>query len=393
MCQLDFGGNTLNRGKNAQTPRKITDVILDRKISWLELFYDLVFVAALHAITSSLAEHWSGQNVVTALLLFVGLYRIWQELAWFFDLHGRSTVRINVIIMLIFAGLVAVAITTPGVFNGHWTYFIIAYLVVHLLVTYNWWTTGYYDPQHRVTSYPYTFIHSVISVLLIAMVFASSAQLNQFLFLSFQIIAFCTPMLIHRAFEGEVQTRGLEFQVSDSLQERYGEFTMIILGEGVATLIELGTSATGQPIKFWWVATTLLMIIAIWWLYYTLVDGLIIKGKRYRTVWWYRILNVGWSVLLVGSLFAGLYQEEIELSPFVLTVSVALSLLVLLLSTGHYQSKTIFKKPWLMLLVAMMIGLVGGLPAFLILPGLDLILVILIICVERIRSSTDGQNG
>ncbi len=56
-------------------PRTIKNVIKNRKTSWLELFYDLIFAVVFSRLTESLLEHRTLTGFINAILTFFWL--IW----------------------------------------------------------------------------------------------------------------------------------------------------------------------------------------------------------------------------------------------------------------------------------------------------------------------------
>ncbi|MGO5298524.1 low temperature requirement protein A [Lactobacillus amylovorus] len=79
-------------------PRTIENVIKNRKISWLELFYDLIFAVVFSRLTESLLEHQTLTGFINAILTFFWLIWGWGELSGYFDNHGNDSI-INILII------------------------------------------------------------------------------------------------------------------------------------------------------------------------------------------------------------------------------------------------------------------------------------------------------
>ena len=79
-------------------PRTIENVIKNRKISWLELFYDLIFAVVFSRLTESLLEHQTLTGFINAILTFFWL--IWGQggFSGYFDNHGNDSI-INILII------------------------------------------------------------------------------------------------------------------------------------------------------------------------------------------------------------------------------------------------------------------------------------------------------
>ena len=59
-------------------PKNFAERKHERKISWLELFYDLVYVAAISQLTHHLAEHPSWHEAAYSFLLFALIFWSWS---------------------------------------------------------------------------------------------------------------------------------------------------------------------------------------------------------------------------------------------------------------------------------------------------------------------------
>lgn len=103
-------------------PRTIENVIKNRKISWLELFYDLIFAVVFSRLTESLLEHQTLTGFINAILTFFWL--IWGQggFSGYFDNHGNDSI-INILIInidMILIGLASIFI--PEAVNGNFHY-------------------------------------------------------------------------------------------------------------------------------------------------------------------------------------------------------------------------------------------------------------------------------
>jgi low temperature requirement protein LtrA len=77
-------------------PKNFDDRKYERKISWLELFYDLVYVAAISQLTHHIAAHPSLHTVLLSFLLFSMVFWSWVNGSQYYDLHGPDSIRTRV---------------------------------------------------------------------------------------------------------------------------------------------------------------------------------------------------------------------------------------------------------------------------------------------------------
>src|SRR3954466_1161655 len=136
-------------------PKNFSERAKERKVSWLELFYDLAYVAVIAQLTQQLAMQPSWTTVGRVFLLFALVFWSWVNGSQYYDLHGSDSIRTRVFTFLQMIAISAVAIAIPGVFEGHHRPFAIAFLIIQGLITYLWWSVGLYDRSHRVLNLPY----------------------------------------------------------------------------------------------------------------------------------------------------------------------------------------------------------------------------------------------
>ena len=79
-------------------PRTINHQIANRKVSWLELFYDLIFAVVIARLTDSLLENLTITSIGYSVLIFGWFIWGWNEVSGYFDNHGNDSI-INVLII------------------------------------------------------------------------------------------------------------------------------------------------------------------------------------------------------------------------------------------------------------------------------------------------------
>ncbi len=97
-----------------QPPRAHGDVIEDRTVSFLELFYDLVYVVLIAGAAATLAHGITWRSVGEFLAIFGLIWLAWVNSTTLYDLHGREDLRTRtcVFIQMLLAALLAVFVAT-----------------------------------------------------------------------------------------------------------------------------------------------------------------------------------------------------------------------------------------------------------------------------------------
>ena len=256
-----------------QPPGRYADRLTDRRVSFLELFFDLVFVVVISQLGHHLASHTSWAGVWWFVFLFYAVWSSWLNGTLYYDLHTTNDVSVRV---FTFAQMLTVALM--AVFIGHvpgegTDGFAVAYAANTLLLVILWFRTGLHDPAHRPASGPYS-----IGYLMAAVLFAASAAFEGPVTYWMWVIALASEVLgfvigMHRWTPPETQQSDATIVTTPSLIERMGLFVIIVLGEvivgAVAGMADLDPlDATGIVIGLLGV----LVAIGLWWIYFDLVS-------------------------------------------------------------------------------------------------------------------------
>jgi low temperature requirement protein LtrA len=256
-----------------QPPARFEDRPTDRRITFLELFFDLVFVVVISQLAHRLAEHPSWSGVGWFAFLFYAIWSSWINGTLYHDLHGTNDVSARV---FTFAQMLAVAVMAafiadvPGAGSGG---FALAYAANSGVLVILWLRTGLHDPSHRAASVPYSFAYLVAAVL-----FAVSASADQGARLWFWTIGLAIQILgnvvaFKRWTPPASQTGDAVIATTPSLIERLGLFVIIVLGEVIVGAVD--GMAEVAPVEPEGIAIGLLGIlvaIGLWWIYFDLVS-------------------------------------------------------------------------------------------------------------------------
>ena len=253
-------------------PRNFAERKQQRKISWLELFFDLAYVAAISQLTHHIADHPSWQETTFSLLLFALIFWSWVNASQYYDLHGDDSIRTRLMTFWQMLAVTSVAITIQDMFEGYHRSFVVCFSFIQVLVTYLWWSVGLYDPSHRVFNKFYTFNYLLALALLIISWF-TSFQTATILWI-FVLILNLTPGLTGaRTIVRVIKERGQVFSASEALVERFGLFTIIVLTESILGTVS-GITRVKDQHPTTWIAFIIGILIAflLWSLYFDMTS-------------------------------------------------------------------------------------------------------------------------
>jgi len=254
-------------------PKKFDRETEDRRVSWLELFYDLVYVIAISRITHHLSLHISIADFLEYTGLFILIFWGWINGSLYHDLHGNEGLRTRLMTlwqMMIIAAL-AITIDQPSVkpfFN-----ITIVLIIMQVYITYIWWSVGFYDRSHRKYNLPYTILYLVSLGLMVLSLFTGTSSLKWIVPLV--IICNYAPPFISSQL---LRRNSLDLTLSSSMFERLGLFAIIVFGEVVLGVVN-GISQIISADFYTWLnfALALAIVFSLWWIFFTLVSNRAVK--------------------------------------------------------------------------------------------------------------------
>ncbi|MGD2078275.1 MAG: low temperature requirement protein A [Chloroflexota bacterium] len=286
-------------------PRRASDRELQRSVTFLELFYDLVYVVLIAQLAHTLAEHVTLSGALGYGFLFIIVWWAWFNGSSYHDIHGNNDIRTRIFTFLQMFTVAAMAIFAGDALGESSVGFALSYAAFQLILTYLWWRTGVYDPNHRPLSRPYSFVFLVTTLLFVVSILVPIPVR----FYLWGVAVLLSLILPFNTFRQGRNNRGAQeeinriINVSPSLVERFGLLTIIVLGEVVVGTVN---GVAERPELNWSVGITaaLGMIIAIglWWIYFDFVSHrkpIATTGKVSQ--WFYLHLPLTAGIAAVGA--------------------------------------------------------------------------------------------
>lgn len=325
-----------------QPPRRLADRDTERSVTFLELFYDLVYVVLVAELAHSLAGHVSRTGFAQFAFLFVIVWWAWFNGTTYHDLHGNNDIRTRVFTFLQMVCVAAMAVFAHTAWGEGAVGFALSYAAFQLILMILWWRTGVYDPSHRPLSRPYTVVY-LLSVLLFAGSVFAAPPVRYYLWGLALLLSLLLPLYIMNLGRSNPQVQAQIDQAatfSPSLVERFGLFTIIVLGEVVVGTVQ---GMAGHHHLTWQVGLTgllgMLIAVGIWWVYFDFISHhQPLPGTNAVLAWTYLHLPLTFGIVAVGAAVLNVVEQAGE--PLSLAVrwllvgNVALVLIVITLLMG-----------------------------------------------------------
>ncbi|MCH8908291.1 MAG: low temperature requirement protein A [Candidatus Heimdallarchaeota archaeon] len=105
----------------------------DQKVTWVELFFDLVFVFAVTQVVVLLEHDLSGRTIVQAILIFWLIWWSWTQFTWTLNLMDTTHSFVQFITLVTTAVAFLMATTIPRAFGGRALWFAIPYVLTRVI--------------------------------------------------------------------------------------------------------------------------------------------------------------------------------------------------------------------------------------------------------------------
>lgn len=238
------------------------------RVTFVELFFDLVFVFAVTQISHTLLHHFTPLGAAHVVVLFLAVWWVWVFTAWVTNWLNPELTPVRLLLFLMMLGGLVLSTTIPTAFEGRGLWFAIAYAAMQVGRTAFWL---FATPRHR-TAVRHNAIRiltwlSISAVLWIAGGL-SEGETRLWLWIaavSWEYIAPAARFWVPKLGFSSVEAWAVE---GGHMAERCGLFVIIALGEAIvvngATFSELTWNAD-NILAF---VSALVGAIAMWWIYF-----------------------------------------------------------------------------------------------------------------------------
>jgi low temperature requirement protein LtrA len=237
---------------------------VDRRATWLELFLDLVFVAAIAEAGSALSTDPTASGFGRFLFLILPIFWAWAGFTFYATRFDTDDLVYRLLTLLGMFAVAGLASAVPHALNGGQNSFVVAYVCVRtiLLVLY---VRVYRDVEAARAIAGWFILGFGVAVGIWLTSLAVPVPWKYLLWAVALAVEYTTPIRAWRLFRGTpIDPR--------HLPERFGLLVIIVLGEGVIGVV-LGTAQVSWTFQSGAVAFAgFLTGAAIWWLYFDFLD-------------------------------------------------------------------------------------------------------------------------
>jgi low temperature requirement protein LtrA len=238
----------------------------ERHATWLELFFDLVFVVIISQLSHFLLHEISLLRFLEFLFLFIPVWWAWTGVTFYSTRFYSDNVGHRLLLLLQMGGAGAMAVNISGAFNNTFSGFAISYAFMRLILVIEYVRVFRTIKSSELESVNplvkrYIIGFSIAAIIWFISAFVPSTNIRFTLWVIGLIIDFATP----------ITARKLQAQYAPNifhLPERMGLFTLIVLGESIVGIVNGMTEQVWNVYSVIEASLGLCISFSLWWLYF-----------------------------------------------------------------------------------------------------------------------------
>ncbi|AXL13676.1 low temperature requirement protein A [Microbacterium foliorum] len=240
-----------------------------RTASTLELFFDLVFVVAVSIASAELHHALSHGDFVHGItsyaMVFFAVWWAWMNFTWFATSFDTDDWLYRVMTIVQMGGVLVFAAGIPAAFErGDFTLSVLGYIVMRIAMVAQWLRASRGAGELRAATRRYAAGIAAVQVLWVLFLLIPAGPLQLIAFVVFALIEVSVPVFA----EYRRQTPWHPHHIT----ERYGLFTLIVLGESLLAsanaIIDASHELESLVPLISISVLTLVVTASLWWIYF-----------------------------------------------------------------------------------------------------------------------------
>lgn len=324
--------------------------------TWLQLFFDLVYVAILIELGDRLSGELTLEGIIAFIIIFIPVWWSWLEFVDYGRRYPVDDIGQRILTALYMGAMLLLAfeihiMTTSASFS-----FLATYGVSKFILALMYGRAWYYYPEYRHLTRDRSLSYMVIGIAWITLAIMAPSSVGPLLVII--VLGALVPWIIRRLHIAIERSHLPKPEIKYHFTlHRFGELTIIVLGE---FFIKLVTSSSGRELVLvnYLIGASLLGIsLSLWWLYFDHLEHTSLDKVRLRLgLWMYTHLPFMAAITLYGvvgnKIFAqkpGAPLDDIKRLLFALALAIALLAFAVIERTSRERDEALSRldQPWL----------------------------------------------
>ncbi|MET7876477.1 low temperature requirement protein A [Micromonospora profundi] len=250
--------------RGARTP--VRDPEASRRVTLLELFFDLVYVVALALISRGLVQQLDWHQAAQALVLLAAVWWTWAITTLVTDLYDPERTEIKMLISAVMFGALLMTTAIPEAFGARGIVFAGAYVAIHLGRGLFLMPAVRHEPefQRRAARIFTWFAVSAIPWIVGAFVSGDARLACWALALAIDYVGFRLAYPVPGLGVVPEEQRNV---TAEHLSERYQQFFIIALGDAILTIGTMFSLAHSELLNISGFAVAFATTLLLWRIY------------------------------------------------------------------------------------------------------------------------------
>jgi low temperature requirement protein LtrA len=254
-----------------EAPRLRGDADEELRTTWLEPFFDLVFVGAVDSVARVLLGPITGDVIFRYLVLVVPVWWAWVGYAIYANRFGTDDLSDRLLTLVQMCAITVLAARAHDALEEGAPIFAASYGASGIILALRYTLVAQHVPQARAFAVRHAIGFGLAGLLWIVSAAVPSPARFALWGAGFLVDVIATPFSVRRL-TATVPPR------ASHLQERFGLFTLILLGEGVYNVVAALRHFTWVPIAVGGAGLAYLLGFALWWAYFETLDAAAIEA-------------------------------------------------------------------------------------------------------------------
>ncbi|MDR0140163.1 low temperature requirement protein A [Metabacillus idriensis] len=282
-------------------------MMIHKKVNWIELFYDLIYVAAIATATHTLL-HVENHTIPLEylfkfVLIFIPIWWAWVGQTLFVNRFGEDNTkdRLWISIQMVFVILMTASLSVD--FDANYLPFLFGYLGIRLVVAIQYLQIIRREDGERKTVARFLGYGFLIG----AFISLGSLLFDSWIRYFILYLGIAVDILIPLWGRRHIKKVPIN---TPHLVERFGLLTIILFGEMIVSIVKVFGAERQFNLSFIALILTFTLVIAMWWQYFDNIETKIDKESRtsgqviiYGHLFIYMSMSIIASVIQMGFLY------------------------------------------------------------------------------------------
>jgi low temperature requirement protein LtrA len=278
-----------------------------RRATWLELFFDLIFVVAVAQLANNLHKDTTIAGFVGFVILFIPVWWAWIGATFYANRFDVDDVGSRILTGLQMLAIAALAVNVHDGLGQSSVGFALSYVFIRVMLIFQYLRVAQSIPQARKMATWYASGFAIAASFWFISIFIPPPYRLIFWLMGI-IIDFVTPLTA-------THLQANLLPNFEHLPERFGLFVIIVLGEAIVAVVNGVAETQWQLMSVTFAFLGFWIAFSLWWIYFENVGGTVLQaaGTAGRVsvlqIWLYAHLP-----LVLGIAVAGVGVKHLILS-------------------------------------------------------------------------------